>query len=210
MKVCPNNPEGHKLFYSDARVKQTWVVDGDGHWDHTMDECVAVYDKNITDLTCVECGADAVEASTLEPAPTHEEKWLEERAAEWRREQFRGYPLPPSEEMLEAWKKAFDALTAAGLQLAKHRDYEDRERVLDGTDVYIDGPKKHPQADIYLKHLSTTGYETSYRVCGVCFVLSPDWGLMNDGYICMPCAEAGGNLTDREINKFWYGEDPSK
>ena len=124
MKVCPKNPKKHLFFYSDMRVIQTWRVDGDGNYDHTMDECVEVCNplELMEDLTCVECGADAVDASTLEPAPSHEEKWLAERAAEWRREQFRGYPLPPSEEMLEAWKKAFDALTEAGLKLAKLRD----------------------------------------------------------------------------------------
>ena len=126
--VCPKSPKKHLFFYTDMKVRQTWGVDGNGNYDHTMDECVEVYNQSLSveGLTCVECGADAVCPSTLEPAPTHEEKWLAERAAEWRREQFRGYPLPPSEEMLEAWKKAFDALTEAGLKLAKLRDEEEK------------------------------------------------------------------------------------
>ena len=127
MKVCPTEPEDHLQFHSGATVCQVWVVDGDGNYIAVFDETAHVMvhaKKNMDEATCVECGADAVEASTLEPAPTHAEAWLAKRAAEWEKEQFRGYPLPPSKEVMKAWKKAFDALTTAGLELARLRDEE--------------------------------------------------------------------------------------
>jgi hypothetical protein len=115
-KVCPTD-KTHLHFLTDVQVAQIWYVDGDGNWVHTFDECVEVVTIDKEDLTCVECGAEAVE-----PTPTHVEAWLAARAAEWEKEQYRGYPLPPSKEVMEAWKKAFDALTEAGLKLAKIRD----------------------------------------------------------------------------------------
>jgi len=63
---CPNkctNRDGDllKTFVTTAHVAQEWIVNAQGHWEETKDDCTDVtYGPDIgNDWTCTECGETA-------------------------------------------------------------------------------------------------------------------------------------------------------
>jgi hypothetical protein len=80
------------------------------------------------------------------------------------------------------------------------------EELIGNTDVHLD---KHPREAEVIKWLNEN-QGGDLRVCCVCSIVTADWGLCNDGYMCFDCERVPGNLTQREIRVFKGGQDPSK
>lgn len=58
---CPNNPE-HRTFVTTVVTCQAWVVDENGDWLETLDDCVDYIPPCAeTVWECVECGSKAEE-----------------------------------------------------------------------------------------------------------------------------------------------------
>ena len=125
--ICPTNPEEHDKFLTETKVRQMWVVNGEGAYVSTFDECTTVLEKPER-LVCMECDAEAV------PAPLSKlEEWHRKRASQRKELVAIEYANHVPEEWLELFYAAFDSFTSLGAKIAE---------VQDGTLVMIKQRKK--------------------------------------------------------------------
>jgi hypothetical protein len=60
--ICPTDPS-HQRFLTSAHVAQVWVVDPDGDWLETAEDCTDItsWPDRQNAWVCQECGEEAVE-----------------------------------------------------------------------------------------------------------------------------------------------------
>lgn len=59
-KYCPHNPE-HRLFVASAEVHQLWVIDENGNFVESLNNCLNIIKGPDPEMywECLECGEEA-------------------------------------------------------------------------------------------------------------------------------------------------------
>lgn len=59
-KYCPNSPD-HKLFVASVEVHQLWVIDENGEFVESLNDCLNVIRGPDPEMywECLECGSEA-------------------------------------------------------------------------------------------------------------------------------------------------------